>query len=45
MMIHLEVDGHGELKLEHVRQLLNELECVSLFLSMIIFYGLRELIK
>ena len=45
MMIHLEVDGHGQLELQHVRQLLNELECVSLFLSMIIFYGLRELIK
>ena len=45
MMIHLEVNGHGQLELKHVRQLLNELESVPLFLSMIIFYCLREFIK
>ena len=45
MIIHLEVDGHGQLELQHVRQLLYELECVPLLLSMIIFNGLRELIK
>ena len=45
MMIHLEVDGHGQLELQHVRQLLYELEYVSLLLSMIIFNGLRELIE
>ena len=44
-MVHLEVDGHGELELQHVRQLLYELEYVPLLLSMIILNGLRELVK
>ena len=45
MMIHLEVYGHGQLELQHVWQLLNELEYVPLLLSMIIFNGFRELVK
>ena len=45
VMVHLEVDRHGELKLQHVRQLLYELEYVSLLLSMIILNSLRQLVK
>ena len=45
MMIHLQVYGHGQLELQHVWQLLYELKYVPLLLSMIIFDGLRELVK